>query len=133
MSEPGGLTHDPADEGVDDSNDGQCLQHAWHGLAVPHVHLQGGLEVGPCSRNLPAPAGPLSEVGNTIEVCSEQGGDEGNLAGPEPRPAEVVAHLSEHQGLGQGRPGLPGGPCRPGLRLQPGEAWGMDAEGEKTY
>jgi len=79
-------------------------------FTVQHIHLHRGLEVRQRGFDLPAQAVQLGEVGNTVDLCIEQCGDESNLTGPEPRRAEVVAHLSEHQCLWQGGQCLSGEP-----------------------
>jgi hypothetical protein len=110
LLEPGCWAHHPADEVVDDGQEGQFLQHAWHGLTGPHVHRPGGLEMCRCGFNLPTRAVQFGAIGHAGAVRVEERGHERDLAGPEPRPAPVVAHLAADQGLWQGRPGLPGEP-----------------------
>jgi hypothetical protein len=61
--------------------------------------MHRGLEVRQRGFDLPAPAVELGEVGNTLDLCVEQRGDQGDLVGPEAWAAAVVAHLSEVYGL----------------------------------
>jgi len=44
----------------------------------------------------PTLAGQLSERVDLVDRRIEEGGDQGDLAAPEPRCADVLAHLSEH-------------------------------------
>jgi hypothetical protein len=46
----GGVPHDQADQVINDGKHRQFFQHAWHGFAVQHIHLHGGLEM--CQRGL---------------------------------------------------------------------------------
>jgi hypothetical protein len=77
--------------------------------------------------HLPALAVELGEVGDTVDLCLEPRRHEGHLMAPEPRRADVVAHLSEYQRIWQGRQGLPGKPRGTGLRFQPHDKLVMDA------
>jgi hypothetical protein len=77
--------------------------------------------------NLPALAVELGEVGHTVELCVEECGHEGDLAGPKPRRADMVAHLSEYSRIWQCRLGLPGKPRGTGRRFQPHDQSVMDA------
>src|SRR4029434_644663 len=88
----------------------------------------GRLEL--CQRrlHLPALAVEFSEVDNTVDCWVEQRRDQSDLTGPEARRADAIPDLSEHQGLWQGRQGLPGEPRGAGLRLQPRDQLVMDAE-----
>ena len=78
--------------------------------------------------DLPALAVQLGEVGHTVDVCVEERGHQGDLAGPEAWRADLIAHLSEHERLWQGRQRLPGEPRGTGLGFQPGHELVMDAE-----
>src|SRR5947199_247202 len=82
-------------EVVDDGKAGEFLQDTWHRLAVPHLHRPRALERRQCGVDLPALAVPHSEVGNTGTLCVEERGHQGDLAAPEARRADMVAHLSE--------------------------------------
>jgi hypothetical protein len=117
--EYGGVPHDQADQVVDHGQDGQLLQHARDSFTVQHLHPHRGLEVRQRGLDLPTLAVPFGEVGPTVDVRVEARGHQRELAGAEAWAADVVAHVSEHQGLGQGRSGLPGEPCGTGRRLQP--------------
>src|SRR5919106_4871817 len=115
-------------ESVDHGQDGQLLQHTRHGVTVPHVHGHRGVTVRPGGFDLPALAVPLGEGGTTVDLRVEPRGPQGHLTGPTAGPTDAGAPLAEGPGVWQGRQGFPGAPRGPGLRLPPGDAWGMDAE-----
>ena len=71
---------------------------------------------------------PRGEVGPTGDRCVEARRHPGDLAGPEPTRAAVVAHLSAPYGIGQGRRCLSGEPRGPGLRCQPRHRAVVEAE-----
>lgn len=68
------------------------------------------------------------EVGHTGDSRVEERGHQGDLAAAEAWAADVVAHLSEHYRLWQGRQRFPGEPRGTGLRFQPGDELVMDTE-----
>ena len=53
--------------------------------------------------DLPALAVQRGEVGDTGDRCIEECRDQRHLAGPKARRVEVIAPLSEHSRVGQGR------------------------------
>ena len=56
------MAHDQTHQVVDDGERRHFFQHAWHGFAVQHVHLHGGLKLRQRGLHLPALA---VEVGDT--------------------------------------------------------------------
>jgi hypothetical protein len=67
------------------------------------VVLSGASEVAICQRW----RDQLGEVGHPVERCVEERGHQQDLAGPNARRADLVAHLSEHSCLWQGRQRFP--------------------------
>jgi hypothetical protein len=90
------LPHDQTHEVVDDGENHQLLQHAWHGFAMQHIHLHRRLKMRQRCFYLPASAVQLGKVGDRVDLCIEQRRHQGDLTGAEPRRAEVVTHLPEH-------------------------------------
>jgi hypothetical protein len=70
----------------------------------------------------------LSKVGRTVDVRVEPRGDPRDLAGPEPRCADVVPHRSPHERIWQGRQCFPGEARGTGRGFQPGHPLVLDAE-----
>jgi hypothetical protein len=120
---------DHTHEGVAEGDHRQVFPHAWHGVAMAHIPLHGGLQRRASGRDLPASAGPLGKVGHRVDLCSTQRRHQGHWAGAEPRRPEVVPHLPEPERLWEGRDGLPGEPGWPGLRCQPRHQWVVNASG----
>jgi hypothetical protein len=72
--------------------------------------------------------GQRSKVGHAVNLRAEPRGDQRDLAGPEPRCADVVPHPSPHERIWQGRQCFPGEPRGTGLGFQPGHQLVLDAE-----
>jgi hypothetical protein len=70
----------------------------------------------------------LGEVGHTVNLCVEERRHQGDLAGPEPTRADVVAHRAEPSGIWQGRQCLSGEPRGTSLRFQPRHQLVVEAE-----
>ena len=115
------MPHDQADQVVNQGNEVSSFRTPGTVLQCNTSSPPRGLEVRQRGLDRPTLAVQCGEVGHPGDCRVEERGHQGDLAGSEAGAADVVAHLSEHSRLWQGRHRFPGEPRGTGLGFQPGD------------